>query len=65
MLWVFGVSYLTGTAIGLICASNLLRLLAGKVGDDELIDVHEEGMAEAEEAQAEMDAQAAQTGSKP
>lgn len=68
MLWVFGVSYLTGTAIGLICASNLLRLFAGKVGDDELIDVHEEGMAEAEEAQAEMDAQTAQatqSGSKP
>jgi TRAP-type transport system small permease protein len=62
MLWVFGVSYLTGTAIGLMCASNLIRLFAGKVGDDELIDVHEEGMAEAQEAQAEM---AAQTGSKP
>ena len=62
MLWVFGVSYLTGTAIGLICASNLLRLLAGKVGDDELIDVHEEGMAEAHEAQAEI---LAQTGSRP
>ena len=47
MLWVFGVSYVTGTAIGLICLSNLLRLLAGKVGDDELIDVHEEGMSDA------------------
>jgi hypothetical protein len=45
-----------------MCASNLLRLFAGKVGDDELIDVHEEGMAEAQEAQAEMQAQA---GSKP
>jgi TRAP-type C4-dicarboxylate transport system permease small subunit len=43
MLWVFGVSYLTGTAIVLICASNLLRLFAGTVGEDELIDVHEEG----------------------
>jgi TRAP-type C4-dicarboxylate transport system permease small subunit len=56
MLWVFGVSYLTGTAIGLICASNLVRLLAGRVRDDELIDVHEEGMADAEEAQREMEA---------
>jgi TRAP-type transport system small permease protein len=56
MLWVFGVSYITGTAIALICASNLLRLVAGKVGDDELIDVHEEGMADAEEAQREMTA---------
>jgi TRAP-type C4-dicarboxylate transport system permease small subunit len=43
MLWVFGVSYLTGTAIALICASNLLRLFTGTVGEDELIDVHEEG----------------------
>lgn len=49
MLWVFGVSYLTGTAIGLICLSNLIRLLAGDVADDELIDVHEEGMSEIEE----------------
>jgi TRAP-type transport system small permease protein len=43
MLWVFGVSYMTGTAIALICASNLLRLFTGTVGEDELIDVHEEG----------------------
>ena len=54
MLWVFGVSYLTGSAIGLICLSNLLRLVAGKVPDDELIDVHEEGMADALEAEQEM-----------
>ena len=54
MLWVFGVSYLTGTAIGLICLSNLLRLVAGKVPDDELIDVHEEGVADALEAEQEM-----------
>jgi TRAP-type C4-dicarboxylate transport system permease small subunit len=60
MLWVFGVSYLTGAAIGVICASNLLRLLAGKVSDDELIDVHEEGMSEALEAEHDMATQAAQ-----
>jgi TRAP-type C4-dicarboxylate transport system permease small subunit len=54
MLWVYGVSYLTGTAIGLICLSNLLRLVAGKVPDDELIDVHEEGVADALEAEQEM-----------
>lgn len=53
-LWVFGVSYLTGGAIALICASNLVRLAAGKVGDDELIEVHEEGMADAIEAEHEM-----------
>ena len=65
MLWVFGVSYLTGTAIGLICASNLIRLFAGNVGDDELIDVHEEGMADAEEARSEMEAHPIAGGSKP
>jgi TRAP-type C4-dicarboxylate transport system permease small subunit len=54
MLWVFGVSYITGTAIAIICASNLLRLVTGKVGDDELIDVHEEGMDDALEAEREM-----------
>ncbi len=59
MLWVFGVSYLTGTAIAIICASNLLRLLAGKVAENELIDVHEEGMADAEEAEANLAAQTA------
>lgn len=60
MLWVFGVSYITGAAIAVICASNLLRLLAGQVREDELIDVHEEGMSDALEAEQEMAAQAAQ-----
>ncbi len=60
MLWVFGVSYVTGTAIALICASHLLRLFAGKVTEAELIDVHEEGMSEALEAEHEIEAQTAQ-----
>ena len=60
MLWVFGVSYLTGAAIALMCASNLLRLFAGKVTETELIDVHEEGMTEALEAEHEIEAQTAQ-----
>ena len=60
MLWVFGVSYVTGAAIAFICASNLVRLVAGKVGENELIDVNEEGMAEAHEAEEEMAAQAAE-----
>ncbi len=64
MLWVFGISYVTGTAIGLICLSNLLRLFAGKVADNELIDVHEEGMDEALEAEHEMQAQQSGTGAK-
>jgi TRAP-type transport system small permease protein len=59
MLWVLGVSYITGTAIGLICLSNLLRLLAGQVLENELIDVNEEGMADAIEAEHEMAAQQA------
>lgn len=54
MLWVFGVSYLTGTAIAIICTSNLIRLLLGKVADDELIDVHEEGMSDAMEVEKEI-----------
>lgn len=69
MLWVLGVSYITGSAIGLICLSNLVRLFAGRVPDDELIDVHEEGMADALEAEHEMEAQqahaAAGKGAKP
>jgi TRAP-type transport system small permease protein len=42
MLWVFGVSYLTGTAIALICLSNLYRLITGQVAVEELCDVSEE-----------------------
>jgi TRAP-type C4-dicarboxylate transport system permease small subunit len=60
MLWVFGVSYVTGVAISIICASNLLRLFAGKVAENELIDVHEEGMSEALETEQELAVQTAQ-----
>lgn len=59
MLWVFGVSYITGTAIGIICASNLLRLFLGTVREDELIDVNEEGMQDAKGAEQAMAQQAA------
>jgi TRAP-type C4-dicarboxylate transport system permease small subunit len=64
MLWVLGVSYLTGGAIGLICLTHLLRLFAGKVSDEELIEVHEEGMAEAIEAEHEMVEQEARAGAR-
>src|SRR5688572_5230043 len=64
MLWVVGVSYLTGGAIGLICLTHLLRLFAGKVSDEELIDVHEEGMAEAVEAEHEIVEQQARAGAR-
>ncbi len=46
-LWVYGVSYVTGAAIAIICAANLVRLFLGMVEDDELIEVHEEGLSEA------------------
>lgn len=59
MLWVFGVSYLTGTAIAIICASNLLRLFTGKVAENELIDVHEEGMSDVREVEEDLAAQTA------
>ena len=51
MVWVYGVSYLSGTAIGLMCFANLVRLFSGTVPDSELVDVREEGMADAEEAE--------------
>lgn len=59
MLWVFGVSYITGGAISLICLSNLVRLLTGRVDESELIDVHEEGMADALETEKNMEKQIA------
>jgi TRAP-type C4-dicarboxylate transport system permease small subunit len=47
MLWAYGVSYLTGTAITIICLSNLVRLFLGQVNESELIEVQEEGLEEA------------------
>lgn len=54
MLWVYGVSYLTGVAITIICLSNLVRLFLGQVDESELVDVQEEGMEDAHEAQREI-----------
>ena len=62
MLWVYGVSYLTGTAITVICGSNLIRLFLGQVEESELIDVQEEGMEEALEIEKEMAEQEAARG---
>ena len=64
-LWVYGVSYVTGAAIAAICAVNLVRLLLGRVGDDELIEVHEEGLAEGQEAEREMRVQPVGGGTRP
>ena len=64
-LWVFGVSYLTGAAIAIICASHLVRLALGKVEENELIEVHEEGLEDAVEAEQEIKAQEARGGARP
>lgn len=60
MIYVYGVSYLTGAAIGIICLSNLIRLALGQVDESELIEVEEEGMADALEAEKELEAQEAE-----
>jgi len=58
------VSYLTGTAITIICLSNIVRLLLGQVDESELIDVQEEGMEEAHEIEKEMAEHASHGGNK-
>lgn len=65
MLWVYGVSYVTGIAIAIICAANLIRLALGKVPDNELIDVHEEGLAEGLEAERDLKTPHMAGGAKP
>lgn len=59
MIWVLGVSYVTGASIALICLANLVRLAAGRVREHELIDVHEEGVDEALGAQQDINRQPA------
>jgi TRAP-type C4-dicarboxylate transport system permease small subunit len=51
MLYVYGISYLAGAAIAVICLTNLVRLALGQVEENELIDVREEGMEEAIEVE--------------
>ena len=41
MIWVFGVGYLTGTAIGIHALHKLWRIASGKITDAELIEVSE------------------------
>ena len=54
MLYVYGISYLAGVAITLICLINLVRLFLGQVEDSELIDVQEEGLEEAHDVEKEL-----------
>lgn len=45
MIWVYGVGYVVGVVMGAINLSVLIRLLAGKIPDTELVQVIEtEGM---------------------
>ena len=53
MIWVFGVSYLTGTFIGIMCLFNLYLLLTGQVDESRLSDVMEEGMSEIDDLSAQ------------
>jgi len=58
MLYVYGISYMAGAAIIVICLTNLVRLALGQVEDHELIDVQEEGMEEALEVEKSIEGQA-------
>ena len=46
MIWVYGITYVTGIVIGIMCILNLVRLALGRVTEEELIQVEEEGMHE-------------------
>ena len=41
MSWVYGVGYVASIAMGLMLIGKLVRLAAGKISDDELIQVHD------------------------
>ncbi|MBS1231042.1 MAG: Tripartite ATP-independent periplasmic transporter DctQ component [Proteobacteria bacterium] len=64
MLYVYGISYLAGAAIIVICVVNLVRLFLGLVEESELIDVLEEGMEDAIEIESEIAEQATHKGAK-
>jgi TRAP-type C4-dicarboxylate transport system permease small subunit len=38
LLWVYGISYLTGTVISLICIAKLVRFALGQIDDSEFIE---------------------------
>ena len=64
MLYVYGISYMAGAAIIIICVANLIRLALGQVEEHELIDVQEEGMEEAHEIEKGIEAQEQREGAK-
>ena len=64
MLYVYGISYLAGAAIIVICLANLVRLALGQVEESELIDVQEEGMEEAHKIEKGIEEQEKREGVK-
>ena len=64
MLYVYGISYLAGAAIIVICLVNIVRLALGLVEESELIDVLEEGMEDAVEIESEIAGQETHKGAK-
>ena len=49
MIWVYGIGYVVSVVMGIINVNKIYRLLAGKVNEDELVQVIEtEGLAEVE-----------------
>lgn len=57
MIWVYGVTYITGAAILILSVINLGRLALGKVSEEELIQVEEEGIHEAQAYKVQVKAQ--------
>ena len=41
MIWVYGVGYLASVAMGALIAGNLIKLARGRIGDTDLIQVHD------------------------
>ena len=51
MIWVYGIGYVVAAVMGIFNVRKLLLLLAGKLSEDELVEVVEaEGLKEAQEA---------------
>jgi TRAP-type transport system small permease protein len=49
MIWVYGIGYVVSVVMAIINVNKIYRLLAGKVSDDELVQVIEtEGLADVE-----------------
>ena len=57
MIWVYGIGYVVGAVMGLMNISKLLRLVTGRISEEELVQVVEtEGLADAEKQLREVKA---------